>query len=31
MLLIPGGLFAVGLGFWLIMKGLQPEAYCQDS
>jgi len=31
MLSIPGGLFEVGLGFWLIIKGFQPEAYGQDS
>jgi hypothetical protein len=24
---IPGGLFEVALGFWLIIKGFQPEAY----
>jgi hypothetical protein len=28
-LLIPGGLFEVGLGFWLIIKGFQPEAYAR--
>jgi len=28
-LLIPGGLFGVGLGFWLIIKGFQPEAYAR--
>jgi Domain of unknown function (DUF4386) len=27
MLSIPGGVFEVGLGFWLIIKGFQPEAY----
>jgi hypothetical protein len=26
-LLIPGGLFELGLGFWLIFKGFQPAAY----
>jgi hypothetical protein len=31
MLSIPGGVFEVGLGFWLIIKGFQPEAYGQDS
>jgi hypothetical protein len=31
MLSIPGGLFEVGLVFWLIIKGFQPEAYGQDS
>jgi hypothetical protein len=31
MLSIPGGLFEVGLAFWLIIKGFQPEAYGQDS
>jgi Domain of unknown function (DUF4386) len=31
MLSIPGGLFEGGLGFWLIIKGFQPEAYGQDS
>lgn len=28
-LLIPGGLFEVGLGFWLIIKGFQPDAYAR--
>jgi hypothetical protein len=28
-LLIPGGLFEVGLGLWLIIKGFQPEAYAR--
>jgi hypothetical protein len=28
---IPGGLFELVLGFWLIIKGFQPEAYGQDS
>lgn len=27
MLLIPGGLFELVLGFWLLIKGFQPEAY----
>jgi hypothetical protein len=31
MLSIPGGVFEVGLGFWLIIKGFQPVAYGQDS
>jgi hypothetical protein len=31
MLSIPGGIFEVGLAFWLIIKGFQPEAYGQDS
>jgi hypothetical protein len=31
MLSIPGGLFEVGLAFWLIIKGFQSEAYGQDS
>jgi hypothetical protein len=26
MLLIPGGLFELALGFWLLIKGFQPEA-----
>jgi Domain of unknown function (DUF4386) len=26
-LLIPGGLFELALGFWLLIKGFQPEAY----
>ena len=24
---IPGGLFEVALGFWLIVKGFEPNAY----
>ena len=28
---IPGGLFELALGFWLLIKGFQPEAYGQDS
>ena len=28
---IPGGLFELALGFWLIIKGFQPEAYGQDA
>jgi hypothetical protein len=28
-LLIPGGLFEVSLGFWLLTKGFQPEAYAK--
>ena len=28
---IPGGLFEVGLGIWLLIKGFQPVAYDQDS
>ena len=31
MLSIPGGLFEVALGFWLIFKGFQPDAYGQES
>lgn len=31
MLSIPGGLFELALGFWLLIKGFQPEAYGQDS
>ncbi|MGH2410807.1 MAG: DUF4386 domain-containing protein [Chloroflexota bacterium] len=31
LLSIPGGFFEVGLGFWLLIKGFQPEAYGQDS
>jgi hypothetical protein len=27
LLSVPGGLFEVALGFWLIVKGFQPEAY----
>jgi hypothetical protein len=27
MLSIPGGLFEVAVGFWLLVKGFQPEAY----
>jgi hypothetical protein len=26
-LLIPGGLFELALGFWLLIRGFQPEAY----
>jgi Domain of unknown function (DUF4386) len=26
-LLIPGGLFELALGFWLLIKGFEPEAY----
>lgn len=29
-LLIPGGLFEMALGFWLLIKGFQPEVYDQD-
>jgi hypothetical protein len=29
MLLIPGGLFELALGFWLLIKGFQPAAYGQ--
>ena len=28
-LLIPGGLFELALGFWLLIKGFQPETYGQ--
>ncbi|HEV8193506.1 MAG TPA: DUF4386 domain-containing protein [Ktedonobacterales bacterium] len=28
---IPGGLFEVALGFWLLIKGFQPKAYGQES
>ena len=28
---IPGGLFELALGFWLIIKGFQREAYGQDA
>jgi hypothetical protein len=28
---IPGGLFELALGIWLLIKGFQPEAYGQDS
>ena len=28
---IPGGLFEVGLGMWLLIRGFRPEAYGQDS
>ena len=28
---IPGGLFEVGLGLWLLIKGFQPDAYGQAS
>ena len=28
-LLIPGGLFELALGFWLLIKGFQPETYRQ--
>jgi hypothetical protein len=28
---IPGGLFEVVLGFWLLIKGFKPKAYGQDS
>lgn len=31
MLSIPGGLFELALGVWLLIKGFQPEAYGQDS
>jgi hypothetical protein len=31
MLSIPGGLFEGALGFWLIFKGFQPDAYGQES
>jgi hypothetical protein len=29
MLLIPGGLFELALGFWLLIKGFQPVVYAQ--
>jgi hypothetical protein len=28
MLSIPGGLFELALGFWLLSKGFEPRAYC---
>jgi hypothetical protein len=28
-LLMPGGLFELSLGFWLLIKGFQPEAYAK--
>jgi hypothetical protein len=28
---IPGGLFEVALGFWLLIKGFAPKAYGQES
>lgn len=28
---IPGGLFEVALGFWLIIKGFEPEAYARAT
>jgi hypothetical protein len=28
---IAGGLFEVVLGFWLLIKGFEPEAYGQDA
>ena len=28
---IPGGLFELALGIWLLIKGFQPEAYGQDA
>lgn len=31
MLTIPGGLFEVALGFWLLIKGFEPEAYGPES
>ena len=31
MLSIPGGLFEVALGFWLLIKGFAPRAYSQES
>jgi len=31
MLSIPGGLFELALGFWLLIKGFEPEAYGQES
>jgi hypothetical protein len=27
---IPGGLFEVALGSWLIVKGFRPTAYCEN-
>lgn len=30
-LLIPGGLFELAFGVWLVIKGFQPEAYGQDA
>jgi Domain of unknown function (DUF4386) len=31
MLSIPGGLFEVAVGFWLLVKGFQPEAYSSGA
>jgi hypothetical protein len=31
LLSIPGGLFELALGFWLLIKGFEPEAYGQVS
>jgi hypothetical protein len=31
LLSIPGALFELTLGFWLLIKGFTPEAYSQDS
>jgi Domain of unknown function (DUF4386) len=31
MLSIPGGLFELALGFWLLIKGFEPEAYGEVS
>ena len=31
MLSIPGGLFELALGFWLLIKGFQPAAYGQEA
>jgi Domain of unknown function (DUF4386) len=28
---IPGGLFELALGFWLLIKGFEPKAYSQES
>ncbi|HEV2461302.1 MAG TPA: DUF4386 domain-containing protein [Ktedonobacterales bacterium] len=28
---IPGGLFELALGFWLLSKGFAPKAYAQES
>ena len=27
--MIPGALFELSLGFWLLIKGFQPEAYAK--
>jgi hypothetical protein len=30
-LLIPGGIFELGLAFWLLIKGFEPTAYAQRN